>query len=92
MGYKLDKINKRILYELDKNCRISDNQLAKIVKRSREAVRNIICVGARPIAITDCLNYGNPEKPNVFFDFEEGVKGLAGPLHARVEELADRPS
>jgi phosphoribosylformylglycinamidine synthase subunit PurL len=42
-----------------------------------EAVRNIICVGARPIAITDCLNYGNPEKPNVFFDFEEGVKGIA---------------
>ena len=42
MGYKLDKINKRILYELDKNCRISDNQLAKIVKRSREAVRNRI--------------------------------------------------
>ena len=42
MSYRLDKINKRILYELDKNCRISDNQLAKIVKRSREAVRNRI--------------------------------------------------
>lgn len=42
MSYKLDKVNKRILYELDKNCRISDNQLAKIVNRSRESVRNRI--------------------------------------------------
>ncbi len=37
--YQLDKIDRRILYELDKNCRISDNKLAKMVKRSREAVR-----------------------------------------------------
>lgn len=37
--YSLDKIDRRILYELDKNCRISDNKLAKMVKRSREAVR-----------------------------------------------------
>jgi len=42
MIIKLDKINKTILFELDKNCRISDNQLAKKVKRSREAVRNRI--------------------------------------------------
>ncbi|MFA6073021.1 MAG: Lrp/AsnC family transcriptional regulator [Candidatus Woesearchaeota archaeon] len=39
---KIDKINSRILYELDKNCRISDNQLAKLVNRSRESVRNRI--------------------------------------------------
>jgi DNA-binding Lrp family transcriptional regulator len=42
MAYKLDIINKRILYELDKNCRISDNQLAKKVNLSRESVRNRI--------------------------------------------------
>lgn len=42
MTYKLDKINRRIIYELDKNARISDSQLARIVKRSREAVRNRI--------------------------------------------------
>jgi Lrp/AsnC family leucine-responsive transcriptional regulator len=40
--YILDKIDCRILYELDKNCRLSDNQLAKIVRRSRESVRNRI--------------------------------------------------
>ncbi|MFT5171088.1 MAG: phosphoribosylformylglycinamidine synthase II, partial [Candidatus Marinamargulisbacteria bacterium] len=41
-----------------------------------EGIRNIIAVGAVPIAITDCLNYGNPEKPSVFYDFEQGVKGI----------------
>mgnify|MGYP001172088445 CR=1 FL=1 len=41
-----------------------------------ESIRNVISVGARPIALTDCLNYGNPEKPNVFFDFQEGVRGI----------------
>ena len=39
-------------------------------------VRNVISSGGRPIAITDCLNYGNPEKPDVFFDFKEGVRGI----------------
>ena len=41
-----------------------------------ESIRNIIAVGAEPIALTDCLNYGNPENPDVFFDFQEGVRGI----------------
>jgi len=41
-----------------------------------ESIRNIISVGATPLALTDCLNYGNPEKPAVFFDFEQGVDGI----------------
>ena len=41
-----------------------------------ESIRNVISVGAEPIALTDCLNYGNPEKPDVFYDFNEGVKGI----------------
>jgi phosphoribosylformylglycinamidine synthase len=47
-----------------------------------EAVRNVVSVGGMPIAFTDCLNYGNPEKPDVFFDFQEGVKGLADAAYA----------
>lgn len=47
-----------------------------------EAVRNVVAAGARPLCITDCLNYGNPEKPDVFFDFEEGVRGIADSAHA----------
>jgi phosphoribosylformylglycinamidine synthase subunit PurL len=42
-----------------------------------ESIRNVIAVGAEPISITDCLNYGNPEKGDVFFDFEEGVRGIS---------------
>ena len=41
-----------------------------------ESIRNVVAVGARPIALTDCLNYGNHEKPPVFFDFQEGVRGI----------------
>jgi phosphoribosylformylglycinamidine synthase subunit PurL len=47
-----------------------------------EAVRNLICVGGRPLTVTDCLNYGNPEKPEVFYDFTEGVKGIADACNA----------
>ena len=62
MGYKLDKINKRILYELDKNCRVSDNKLAKIVGRSREAVRNRIKKLITDNVITGFFANINPSK------------------------------
>jgi phosphoribosylformylglycinamidine synthase len=42
-----------------------------------EAARNLACVGARPAAITDCLNFGNPEKPEVYWTFYEAVRGLS---------------
>jgi phosphoribosylformylglycinamidine synthase len=41
-----------------------------------EAARNIACTGARPLGITDCLNFGNPEKPDVFFQFREAARGI----------------
>lgn len=41
-----------------------------------EGLRNIACVGGVPIAITDCLNFGNPEDANVFYDFVETVRGI----------------
>lgn len=41
-----------------------------------EAVRNVIAVGAEPLALTDCLNYGSPEQPRAFFGFQEGVRGI----------------
>ncbi|OGD19841.1 MAG: phosphoribosylformylglycinamidine synthase II [Candidatus Aminicenantes bacterium RBG_16_63_16] len=42
-----------------------------------EACRNLACVGARPIGVTNCLNFGNPEKPEVMWQFEEAVEGIA---------------
>jgi phosphoribosylformylglycinamidine synthase len=42
-----------------------------------EAARNVACAGGRPAAITDCLNFGNPEKPEVFWTFFESVRGMS---------------
>ncbi|HHW03039.1 MAG TPA: phosphoribosylformylglycinamidine synthase subunit PurL [Thermoanaerobacterales bacterium] len=42
-----------------------------------EAARNLVVAGARPLAITDCLNFGNPEKPGVYYQFEKCVDGMA---------------
>jgi phosphoribosylformylglycinamidine synthase subunit PurL len=41
-----------------------------------EAARNVACTGARPLAITNCLNFGNPTRPEVFFQFREAVAGI----------------
>src|SRR5207302_6921413 len=47
-----------------------------------EAARNIVCTGARPLAVTNCLNFGNPERPFVFGQLQESVRGLADACRA----------
>ncbi len=42
-----------------------------------EAVRNVYISGAKPLAITDCLNWGNPENPEIMWQFEQATKGMA---------------
>lgn len=42
-----------------------------------ESARNLACVGATPIGLTDCLNFGNPERPEIMWQFVEAVEGLA---------------
>jgi phosphoribosylformylglycinamidine synthase len=42
-----------------------------------EAARNVVCVGAQPVAVTDCLNFGNPERPDVYFQMESVIHGIA---------------
>jgi phosphoribosylformylglycinamidine synthase II len=42
-----------------------------------ESARNVVCAGAEPLAITDCLNFGSPEKPEVFWQFEKAVDGMS---------------
>ncbi|MEK4230866.1 phosphoribosylformylglycinamidine synthase subunit PurL [Solibacillus sp. FSL H8-0538] len=42
-----------------------------------EAARNIVCSGGQPLAITDCLNFGNPEKPEIFWQIEKSADGIA---------------
>lgn len=42
-----------------------------------EAARNVVCSGAKPLAITDCLNFGNPENPEIFWQLEKSADGMA---------------
>ena len=47
-----------------------------------ESARNVACVGATPIAITNCLNFGNPERPEVMWQFAEAVHGMGDACRA----------
>jgi phosphoribosylformylglycinamidine synthase II len=41
-----------------------------------EAARNCVAVGAKPIALTDCLNFGNPERPEIMWEFQQAIAGI----------------
>jgi phosphoribosylformylglycinamidine synthase subunit PurL len=47
-----------------------------------ESARNVACLGARPLAITNCLNFGSPEKPEVMADFADAVRGMGDACRA----------
>jgi phosphoribosylformylglycinamidine synthase len=47
-----------------------------------EAARNVACTGATPLAITNCLNFGNPERPEVMWQFAQSVRGIADACRA----------
>ena len=42
-----------------------------------EAARNLVCAGAQPLAVTNCLNFGNPEKLEVYYQLEQSIRGMA---------------
>ncbi len=56
-------------------CAANPREGAKLIVA--EAARNVVCVGARPIAITNCLNFASPERPEVMWSFSEVVDGMA---------------
>lgn len=47
-----------------------------------EAARNVACSGAKPIAVTNCLNFGNPYKPEVYWSFSEAIRGMGDACRA----------
>jgi phosphoribosylformylglycinamidine synthase subunit PurL len=47
-----------------------------------ESARNVACTGATPVAITNCLNFGNPERPEVMWQFAESVRGIGDACRA----------
>ncbi len=42
-----------------------------------ESARNVACTGAKPLAVTDCLNFGNPEKPEIMYQFVKAIEGMS---------------
>ena len=47
-----------------------------------EAARNVVCAGATPLALTNCLNFGNPEKPGVYYQLARAIDGMAAAARA----------
>ncbi|HEY0376028.1 MAG TPA: phosphoribosylformylglycinamidine synthase subunit PurL [Pyrinomonadaceae bacterium] len=56
-------------------CAASPREGAKLIVA--EAARNVVCTGARPLAITNCLNFASPERPEVMWSFSEVIDGMA---------------
>jgi phosphoribosylformylglycinamidine synthase len=62
--------------------RVACDPYAGTVEAVLECAQNLACVGAEPLGLTNCLNFGNPEKPNVAWQLERSVQGLADACRA----------
>ncbi len=74
---RIRKTNKAIAMTTDCNgryCYINPRLGAR--SAVAEAARNIVCSGGKPLAVTNCLNFGNPYKPEVYYGFSEAVAGM----------------
>jgi len=75
---RIKETRRAIAMCLDGNGRyaaINPREGAKLVVA--ESARNVVCVGAKPIAVTNCLNFASPERPEVMWSFSEVVDGMA---------------
>ena len=75
---RIKETRRALAMSLDGNgryCAANPRAGAKLIVA--EAARNVVCVGARPIAITNCLNFASPERPEVMWSFSEVVDGIA---------------
>jgi phosphoribosylformylglycinamidine synthase len=75
---RIKETRRALAVSLDGNgryCSINPREGAKLLVA--EAARNVVCVGAQPIAITNCLNFASPERPEVMWAFSEVIDGMA---------------
>ena len=75
---RIKETRRALAMSLDGNgryCAANPREGAKLLVA--ESARNVVCVGARPIAITNCLNFASPERPEVMWSFSEVVDGIA---------------
>ena len=75
---RIKETRRALAISLDGNgryCAANPREGAKLMVA--EAARNVVCVGAQPIAITNCLNFASPERPEVMWSFSEVIDGIA---------------
>ena len=75
---RIKETRRALAIALDGNgryCAVNPREGAKLIVA--EAARNVVCVGAKPIAITNCLNFASPERPEVMWAFSEVIDGMA---------------
>ena len=75
---RIKETRRALAMTLDGNgryCAANPRDGAKLIVA--EAARNVVCVGARPLAITNCLNFASPERPEVMWSFSEVIDGMA---------------
>jgi phosphoribosylformylglycinamidine synthase len=75
---RIKETRRALAMSLDGNgryCAVSPREGARLVVA--ESARNVACVGARPLAITNCLNFASPERPEVMWSFSEVIDGMA---------------
>ncbi len=75
---RIKETRRALAMTLDGNgryCAANPREGAKLIVA--EAARNVVCVGARPIAITNCLNFASAERPEVMWSFSEVIDGMA---------------
>lgn len=69
--------NKALVLTVDCNSRYvkADPEVGAMIAVA-ESARNIVCSGGKPLAITNCLNFGNPYKPEIYWQFVHSIKGM----------------
>ncbi|HEV7744551.1 MAG TPA: phosphoribosylformylglycinamidine synthase subunit PurL [Pyrinomonadaceae bacterium] len=75
---RIKETRRALAMSLDGNgryCAADPREGAKLIVA--EAARNVVCVGARPLAVTNCLNFASPERPEVMWSFSEVIDGMA---------------
>jgi phosphoribosylformylglycinamidine synthase len=74
---RIEGTRKAIAVSTDGNGRYSHlDPYLGAVHAVAESARNVACVGARPLAVTNCLNFGNPERPEVMWAFQQVIEGM----------------
>jgi phosphoribosylformylglycinamidine synthase len=80
---QIEQTGTAIAVSIDGNGRrVACDPFAGTVEAALECAQNLACVGAEPLGVTNCLNFGNPEKPTIAWQLQSSVEGLAAACEA----------